>query len=171
MLILKGGNYLRLQIERKVFDSLPINAIGHACFEPMVPVYQGGMSQRNGQEVHEYRAEFYRSLSQGQQALLGLFTYYDHAVRSTDEFQRISKSYISQHIFGIVKKGAEYFHDTEMGQLLSRIEQTILANENSEIASVNLDELYAQLKEVAPYTMVKIGVCIKEKPAEFMCLT
>ena len=161
---------MRIQMERKAFDSLPINTIGHVCFEPMVPLYQEGISQRNSREAHEYRAEFYKSLTPGQRALFGFFSYYDHAIRSNEEFQRISNLYVSQHIFGIVIKGAEYFNDDDMCQLLLRIEQNISEKEKNETANVNLDTLYARLNEITPYTLTRIGACIKENPTEFICL-
>ena len=160
---------MRVQIERKVFDSIPINAIGHVCFTPMVPVYHEGISQRNSSEVHEYRAEFYRSLSQGQRALLGFYSYYDHAIRSNEEFQMISNLYVSQHIFGIVIKSAEYFNDDDMCQLLLKIEQYISEKGKKETTNVNIDELYARLNEITPYTLTRIGACIKENPMEFIC--
>ena len=158
-----------VKIEKNVFDSLPINDVGHACFQPMVPVYQGGMRQRSGQEANEYRVEFLRSLSQGQRALWGFFTYYDHAIQSNDEFQRISKHYLSQQIFGIVKRGVEYFNDNDMSQLLLRIEQTISANDKNETMGANLGGLYNQLCEIAPRTLTRIGAFIKENPTEFIC--
>ena len=164
-----GGNeVLIIEIEKNVFDSLPINLIGHACFEPMVPVYQEGMRQKSGQEAHEYRIEFYNTLSHGQQALFGFFTYYNHAIRSNHEFQRISRHYISQHIFSVVKRGAEYFNDNDMCELLFKIEQTVSENCQSDI-SADLSELYKQLYEIAPRTLMKIGTCIKENPTEFIC--
>jgi len=156
---------LNVQMKKELFDSLSVDATGHACFEPMVSVYQEGIRRRrNSNEAYEYRIEFYKSLSQGQQALLGFFTYYDHAIRSNVEFQGISKNYLSQQIFGIVKKGAEYFNDNDMCQLLLRIEQSILAD-------IQNDELYRQFCEIAPRTLAKIGACIKENPTEFICFS
>ena len=158
-----------VQIERKVFDSLPIDSVGHACFAPMVPVYQEGMRQRNGQEAHEYRTDFYKLLSQGQRALFMFFTYYDHAIRSSDEFKRISGHYLSAQIFQAIKKGVEYFNDNDMLRLFLRIEQTLLEKHQNEIFNLRMDELYIQLCEIAPYTLTKIGACIKEDPTEFIC--
>jgi hypothetical protein len=166
---MEGELYLIVRIDKKVFDSLPVDAVGHACFAPMVPVYQGGMRQQHAQGVYEYRAEFYKSLSQGQQALLGFFTYYDHAINSNEEFHRISNQYISQHIFGIVKKGAEYFTDNDMCQLLLRIEQAIITNDKYDIINLSLDELYKELCQIAPCTLTRIGTCIKENPEKFIC--
>jgi len=144
---------LIVQIEKKLFDSLPVNSTGHTCFEPMVPVYQEGLRQRNGQEANEYRVEFLKFLSQGQRTLWGFFTYYDHAIQSKDEVQRISKHYLSQQIFGIVKRSVEYFNDNDMGQLFLRIEQTISANGQDDTMSADIDELYKQLCEIAPHTL------------------
>ena len=160
---------MKIQMEKKVFYSLPINAIGHACFEPMVPVYQEGMREWSSQITQEYRTKFYSSLSEGQRALWGIFSFYDHAIKSNDEFQRISKHYLSQQIFGIVKRGAEYFNDNDMCQLLLRIEQTISANDKNETIGAILDGLYQRLCEIAPHTLTRIGVCIKENPTEFIC--
>lgn len=42
-MIVKGGYNLTIEIQRKFFDSLPTEKVGHTCFEPMVPVYQNGM--------------------------------------------------------------------------------------------------------------------------------
>ena len=152
-----GVTYLLLKIEKEIFDSLPIDALGHACFEPMVSVYQEGMRRRSGQEAHEFREEFYKSLTQGQRALFGFFSYYDHAIPSKDAFYRISCHYISQQIFGIVKKGAEYFKDNDMYQLLLKIEHVISADDQNEITNADLNELYKQLQEIAPRSLAIIG--------------
>jgi hypothetical protein len=152
---------LIVQLDREIFDSLPINAVGHACFEPMVPVYQGAMRSNSSQNPHDVRAKFYQSLSQGQQALFMFFTYYDHAIRSKDEFQRISSHYLSAHIFDAVKKGVRYFDDSEMFNFLTNVEQVVLSDDD-------LDELYSRLSEIAPQTLMKIGAFIKENPSEFI---
>lgn len=76
-----------IEIQRKFFNSLSNEMVGHACFEPMVPIYQNGMRQRSDQEAQGFRNEFYKTLSQGQRALFMFFTFYDHAIRSKDEFQ------------------------------------------------------------------------------------
>ena len=155
-----------VHIDKELFDSLPIDAIGHACFEPLVPVYQEGMRQQDGREPQEYRASFFKQLSQGQRALFIFFSYYDHAIRSYEEFKRISYYYLSQQIFGAVRKGAKYFHDNNMSLLLQRAEQVISASGETE---ATLDEIYQWLRDIAPCTSTIIGTFIKENPAEFIC--
>ena len=68
-----------IEMQKEVFNSLPDDKIGHACFEPMIPVYQNGIRNHNSQDVQGFKAEFYKSLSPGQRALFGFFTFYDHA--------------------------------------------------------------------------------------------
>ncbi len=92
------------------------------------------------------------------------FSYYDHAIQSKDEFKRISHSYLSSHIFGAVKKGVEFFHDTDMLNLLLMIEQTLSGEGQSKDMA-----LYSQLKEISPHTLITIGTYIKENPADFIC--
>jgi len=164
----KGGYYLIIQMQKTVFDSLPIEAIGHACFEPMVPVYQNGMHQQGSQGVKEYRSEFYKSLTQGQRALFMFFTYYDHAIRSLDEFQRISNHYLSAQIFSAVKKGVEYFNDDDMLCFLSKIEQAFVGMNQNDIQTSHINKLFSQLQETAPNTLLRIGAYIKESPDEFI---
>ncbi len=150
--------------ERDNFDTLPIDAIGHACFEPMIPVYQGAMRGQSGHTAQEIRIAFYQTLSPGQRALFMLFSYLDHATQSIDEFQRISHYYLSAQIFGAVKKGAEYFHDIDLLHLLSTIERTLFDKDQIEAA-----EQYHRLKETLANSLVIIGKQIKENPAEFIC--
>ncbi|MCL1981939.1 MAG: class I SAM-dependent methyltransferase, partial [Clostridiales bacterium] len=139
---------------------------GHAYFEPMVSAYQSGMRQRSGHDAQGFRAEFYKSLSQSQRALFGFFAYYDHAIRSTDEFRRITTLYLSDQIFSIVKRGAEYFEAESMQQLLSEIEETFRVK--GDVQSSRVDELYDRLLEIAPRTLTQIGIRIKENPEEFI---
>ncbi len=153
-----------IPMDRKIFDSLAVEAVGHACFEPMVPVYQDAMRRRCNRTEQEVRGEFYKSLSQGQRALFLFFSYYDHAIQSIDEFQRISGYYLTAQIFTAVKKSAEYFCDDEMLHLLVLIEQTILNNEGE-----NISELYHRFREISSHTLAVIGACIKQNPAEFVC--
>ena len=155
-----------IQFDKKVFYSLPIDAIGHACFEPMVPVYQEGMRKKSGQDAQEFRAEFYQSLTPGQRALFGIFTFYDHAVRSKDEFQRITTLYLSGGFFAIVKKGAEYFEAEKMQNLLLDMEEAF--NEQNRERKSRVVELYDRLLEITPHTLIRIGAFIKETPAEFV---
>ncbi len=153
-----------IRMDRAKFDSLAVKEIGHACFEPIVPVYQAAMRGQAGQTPQDARTDFYQSLTPGQRALL-FYTYYDHAIRSIDEFQRISAHFLSAHIFGIVKRGMEYFHDDDMLHLLSAIEQAVSAKEQSDVS-----ELYHQLHKISPHTLTIIGTYIKENPAEFVCI-
>ncbi len=133
----------------------------------MVPVYQAGMRGRAGKEAAEYRAEFYKLLTPGQRALFMFFTYYDHAIRSPDEFVRISGHYLSAQIFGAVKKGIAYFRDDKMIELLSAVEQA-LSDKNQSLKEIS--ELYHRFAEIAPNTLALIGEYIKENAAEFVCL-
>ena len=158
-----------IEMQRDFFDSLPNEKIGHACFEPMIPVYQNGMRQRNGQDAQGFRIEFYKSLSSGQRALFMFFSFYDHAIRSKGEFQHIVTRYLSEQIFSAVVKGAEYFQIESMQNLLLEIEKTY--NEQGETQNAKSDELYNRLHKIAPYTLTKIGAFIKEKPMEFVLLT
>ena len=156
-------------MQKEVFDSLPDEKIGHACFEPMIPVYQNGIRNQSSQDAQEFKAEFYKSLSPGQRALFGFFSFFDHAVRSEDEFQRITNLYLSGRFFAIVKNGAEYFGVKDMRDLLLDIEKT--HTEHSEEQNYRVDELYGRLCEIAPQTLKQIGVFIKENPSEFVSFT
>ena len=155
-----------IKMQREAFDSMPIEKVGHACFEPMVPEYQSGMRGRNGQDSRVFRVEFYKSLPLDQRALLRFFTFYDHAIRSKDEFQRITNLYLSGHFFAIVKKAAEYFGDERMQSLLLEIEKTF--SEQGEFQNWRIDELYDRLHEITLCTLAQIGTRIKENPAEFI---
>ncbi len=154
---------MSIEMDKKTFDSLTMEAVGHACFEPLIPIYQEAMRIRGSQTVQDVRAAFYKSLSQGQRALFMFFSYYDHAMQSEDELQRISRYYLSTQIFSAVKKGAEYFRDDDMARLLSLIEQAVSKNEESKTP-----ELYHRLLEITPHTLVLIGTFIKENPADFI---
>ncbi len=152
-------------MKRAVFESLAEYAVGHACFEPMIPVYRQALCGQSGPKAREAQTAFYQSLTSGQRALFLFFTYYDHAVRSVDEFQRISQQYLSDQIFGAVQKGAEYFHDDEMRRLLLQIEQTLLPGEPDRMPG-----LYRQLRAISPHTLAIIAATIRENPAEYLCL-
>ncbi|HCC35847.1 MAG TPA: hypothetical protein DEQ02_09575 [Ruminococcaceae bacterium] len=158
---------MTIRMDRNKFDSLTDDAVGHACFEPMVPVYQAGMRGRVGKAAVEYRTEFHKLLTRGQRALFMFFTYYDHAIRSPDEFVRISGHYLSAQIFGAVIKGIAFFRDDSMIELLSAVEQTLSDKGQSQ---KKISELYHQFAEIAPNTLSLIGAHIKENRAEFICL-
>jgi hypothetical protein len=153
-------------MQKEFFYSLPNEKVGHACFEPMVPVYQNCMSQRSSQDAQRFRDEFYRSLPQSQRALLGFFTYYDHAIRSRDEFQRITTLYLSGRFFAIVKMGAEYFEVGNMQNLLTEIEEAF--SEQGDELNSQIDELYGQLHDITQQTLMQIGAFIKRNPEEFI---
>jgi hypothetical protein len=153
-------------MQKEFFDSLPDEKLGHACFEPMIPIYQNGMRKQSGQDAQGFRAEFYKSLPQGQRALLGFFTFYDHAIRSKDEFQQITTLYLSGRFFAIVKKGAEYFGAANMQNLLLDTEEALSKQSGEQNSRV--DELYDRLREITPHTLIQIGAFIKENPAEFV---
>jgi len=148
---------------------LPNEMIGHACFELLIPVYQDGIRKQSSQDEQGFKAEFYKSLSPGQRALFGFFSFFDHAVRSEDEFQRITNLYLSGGFFAIVKKGAEYFGAKNMFYLLLDIEKTY--TEYNEEQNYQVNELYGRLREITPLTLKQIGVFIKEYPAEFVSFT
>jgi hypothetical protein len=120
------------------------------------------MRGKAGEEAAGFRAEFFKSLPPGQRALM-FFTYYDHAIGSEDEFRHISQHYLSSGIFGIVKRGAEYFDDDDMLSLLTQIENAFQVGDMSETI-----KLYRRLREISPQTLTIIGTYIKENPAEFV---
>ena len=158
-----------IEMQKEFFNSLPDEKIGHVCFEPMIPVYQNGIRNHSSQDAQEFKAKFYKSLSPGQRALFGFFTFYDHAVRSENEFQRIINLYLSGEFFTIVKKGAEYFSVEDKHDLLLDIEKTY--TEHSEKQNYRVDELFDRLLEISPQTLAQIGVFIKENPVEFVSFT
>jgi hypothetical protein len=135
----------------------------------MIPLYQSGIRQRSEQDAQGFRTDFYKSLSPGQRALFGFFIFYDHAIRSKDEFQRIATQYLSERTFPIVKKGTAYFEADSMQHLLLEIEKIYAGQTNMQ--NSRIDELYSRLREIAPYTLSQIGAFIKENPAEFVVLT
>jgi hypothetical protein len=153
-------------MSKEFFDSMQNEKIGHVCFEPMVPVYQSGMRQRDGQDAQGFRTEFYKSLSSGQRALFIVFSFYDHAKMSKGEFQHIARHYLSERIFSALEKGAEYFHIESMQNLLLEIEKDL--SEQNEMNNSRIDELYNRLNEITPYMLTQIGACIKDNPAEFV---
>ena len=157
---------LTIEIQKDYFDTLSVDEVGHACFEPMVRVYQDGMRRRNGQNAQEYRTEFYKTLTQGQRALFGFFSFFDHAIRSKEEFKHIAGHYLSGQIFSIVKAGAEYFEAVSMQSVLWEIEQAYSGPKD--IQNSRMDELYNHFCGIAPDSLKQIGVFIKENPTEFV---
>ncbi len=155
---------MHIKIDKATFDSLPVDAVGHACFAPMVQPYQEAMRAQGGQMAQEVRAAFYQSLLPGQRALFMFFSYYDHAVRSPDEFERISRHYLSAQIFGAVKKGVEYFCDDAMLRFLSEAEQALTANGPNKTPA-----LYRRFREISPGTLERIGTRIKGDHTAFVC--
>ena len=157
-----------IEIRRESFYSTSNETVGNMCFEPLISAYQTGMRRRNDQDGQGFKKEFYASLTKGQRALFGFFTFYDHAVRSKEEFRHIAAQYLSDDIFLIVKKGAEFFQLESMQQLLSEIEQAF--SKQNATQDAQLDDLHSRFSEIAPFALTNIGAFIKKNPDEFVVL-
>jgi hypothetical protein len=67
-----------VKIRRQEFDSLEDAALGRACFEPIIPKIRG--------KDNVVKAQVYKQLTTGQQALFMFNAYYNHASNSLAEF-------------------------------------------------------------------------------------
>ncbi|HBU12309.1 MAG TPA: hypothetical protein DEB31_06140 [Clostridiales bacterium] len=156
---------MEIKMKKTVFDSHTAGSLGHACFAPMVAAYQAGVRGRAGMNPQQARISFFHTLSPGQKALFIFFTYYDHAIRSEQEFLAVTQNYLRDQLFEAVQKGVWYFGDDAMHALLLKIGQALAKGGQGEIPA-----LYRQFRETAPGTLTVIGIRIKENPSAFICL-
>lgn len=171
-------------MRRQVFDSLDHVALGWACFEPIILAYKNKMREQVCGNNFAVKLQFYKQLTNGQQALFMFRVYYNHASKSTAEFYWWSTYFLVQSTFSEVKVGLRYFGDYAMLRLLEETESFLEARnrqgiiEMSDVSFNNLDDdlelltsisrLYVIFQEIAPATLKLIGTYIRNNPSEFV---
>lgn len=110
-----------VKMSRQVFDSLEDAALGEACFEPIIPVIRG--------KDISVKTQVYEQLGTGQQALFMFYAFYNHAIKSLDEFFWWSAYYLAQpKAWSEVKVGLRYFKADALLKLLDEMEGILKAS-------------------------------------------
>jgi hypothetical protein len=173
----RSDNTLLVKMRRQVFDSLEDTALGGACFEPIIPKIRGKDSK--------VKAQVYRQLTTGQQALFMFSAYYHHARNSLAEFYWWSAYFLAQpKAWSAIKVGLRYFRADAMLRLLEEMEGILEAwnhprsLESFDVSDKDLDNdsellasvrpLYTLFNEISPATLQMIGEHIRNNPDEFI---
>lgn len=163
----------------QVFNSLDDASLASTCIEPML------------QQLHGInpvvRSQVYAQLTPGQLALFMFRVLYDHVGNSAgDLYCWVSYLLREPKTWYAIKAGSRYFGDKAMLQFLEEIEGALEARHQQRdlerrdalpwdldydpqlFASMN--QLNATFHEIAPTTLILIGVYIRNNASEFVLL-
>jgi hypothetical protein len=129
------------------------------CVEPLIRDARG--------KDPETKARVLASLSSGQRALFMFQVLHGHADRGVLQFFR-QISYLTEalDVWAALKSAMEYFKDTEMLELISKMESAFPEAASGERAGLDaLDRAYA---EQISKTVRRIGSRIRMDPAAFL---
>ncbi|MEI6102306.1 MAG: hypothetical protein WCP73_10760 [Eubacteriales bacterium] len=122
------------------------------------------MLQARGKDP-ETKSRVLKQLNDGQRALFLFQVLYGHAHNGTAQFFGYL-SYLTDQLdmWTALKSAMKYFGDTEMVNLIAKMEQAYASKETP------LDELDAQYQRLIPETVRRIGTYIRNNPTEFIQL-
>ncbi|WP_416828807.1 hypothetical protein [Ectobacillus polymachus] len=173
------------KVKREEYSSLTQEALCNVCFNPLIQAYKERMADQTIDDSSKIKEQFYDELTIGQQSLFSFHVYYDHAIKSLDEFYWWSAYFLAQpKIWSAIKSGLKYFGDDKMLQLLENVE-TVLKRYNhpSSLEEFNITredilrdkELLASISplhnifnEAAPLTLQIISNYIRDNVKEFL---
>lgn len=164
---------MEIKMSRRHFDALSDEALGHACFEPMVCVYQGQVRQLRDQDIQAFKAAFFQTLSQGQRALFIFYVFYDHGLKSSFELYGMAQNLMETSAFSALKRAAIFFGDEPMGAYLAQLEGRLLPRgvdltQRSPVENADMQQDYETFKALAPHTNARIGASIRDNPLGFI---
>ena len=151
-----------ISMNRQIFESLANEDAGHTCFEPIVREYQSKRLLNSGDNIADFKSKFLKSLTKGQRALFMFFVYYDHAIKSKNEFQQFNKYFLDTPNIAAVKAGVKYFNDDAMFEFITKLEALGTIEYN------DFDTRYNLFYEISTKTLNIIGSYIKSNPLEFI---
>jgi hypothetical protein len=175
------GEYkLVARLERSEWELLGDDALGYACFEPIIQAYKEIQSRGE-----DFTALVYRRLSKGQQALFPFQTYYQHAIESPGDLYWWTAYYRAQpERWEALRQGLAYVQDSAVLPLLARIEEVLLLNhaatslESFSASTTDLERdaalheefgsLYQAFQEAAPGALRCFASYIRSHPEQFL---
>ncbi|MFT8351798.1 hypothetical protein [Clostridium saccharoperbutylacetonicum] len=173
-----------ITMKLKEFKSLDSQELGQVCFQPMIQAYKSKMTQQHGGDDATFKSQFYKQLTQGQQALFTFFVYYSHATKSTSEFYWFSNYFKKSSILLGIKDGLKFFKDNKMIQIIEELEVILESRDLRESITMEEDsysnleknpellksisQIHTMFNKIAPTTLKLIGAYIKNNPHEFV---
>lgn len=113
-------------MKRREFDSLPQEALWDVCFKPLIDVYKDRMAGATFDDSPKIKEQFYQELTFGQQALFTFHVYYNHAIKSLEEFYWWSAYFRAQpKIWSIIQSGLNHIRDYQMLELIENVETVL----------------------------------------------
>ncbi len=117
------------------------------------------------------KARFMKTLSEAQRALFLFQVMYGHAHHGMALFfQQIAYIAESMDYWAALKSSMRYFDDTDMLNLIGKMEEAYHAQAKGIECGEQLNELDEKYGQRIPLTLERIGAYIRNNPAEFIKL-
>jgi len=174
-----------VKMNRQDYELLTRVDLSKGCFEPLINVYKGRMKEETSIPISEMKEQFYKQLTEGQQALFMFYVYYHHVSKSIPEFYWWSSYFMAQpKSWSALKASINYFDDDSFVSLLDKIELVLkrhdhpatleaftitreYLNFNKELQESN-NSLYDEFNKIAPMTICKINKYIENNLQQFV---
>jgi hypothetical protein len=168
-------------------DSLPKDGLSYVCFEPLIQAYKARVSEQSTGDGSTVKEQFYKELTNGQQALFSFHIYYNHASKSLTEFYWWNAYFMAQPTtWSAIKSGLNYFGGGTMLHILGDVEVTLkesnhpvsldgfnvtredMMRDQNLLDSIKL--LHAAFVEASPATLQLINAGIHNNLNEFITI-
>ena len=145
------------------FQALNIKELSWECIKPVVMQIRG--------KNHSIKSNAYLQLNNGQKSLFSFHVYYNHAIKSPDDFYYWTNHFIELNFFNEIINGAKYFGDEPFLSLLQLVEKRMLSNKQNNkgpMDSVVQDEMFHKFKETSDIHITMMGNYIRKHPLDFL---
>lgn len=174
-----------VKMNRHDYELLTRVDLSKGCFEPLINVYKGRMKEEASIPISEMKEQFYKQLTEGQQALFMFYVYYHHVSKSIPEFYWWSAYFMAQpKSWSALKASIKYFDDDSLVSLLDKIELVLKRHDhpatleafaitrehlnfNKELQEL-INSLYDEFNKIAPMTICKINKYIENNLQQFV---
>ncbi|MFD3449348.1 hypothetical protein ACFDTO_32750 [Microbacteriaceae bacterium 4G12] len=176
-----------VKMKRQEFDSLAHEELCKSCFEPLIQIYKSKMTEDATDHNSMAKELFYYQLTTGQRALFMFHVFYNHAIKSLEEFYWWSAYFMAQpKTWSAIKAGLQYFGDSAMLLLFEEMEKVLKKhnhpislegftvtredlNHNRELL-VSIQSLHSIFNQTTPLTLAIISENIRNNQREFVQL-
>lgn len=120
------SDILRPGMKHQEVELLTQEELCNACFSPLIQAYKASMAAQMSNSDTEIKEQFYSKLTVGQKSLFSFYVYYNHAIKSLEEFYWWSAYFLAQPpVWSAIKAAFNYFEDERMLKLFERVEEVL----------------------------------------------
>lgn len=151
------------KINKSHYDTLKDEALVEVCFKHIIPLIQG--------KNMDIKMKVYKELTPNQQSLFMFCIYFNHAIKSAQEFFWWTHHYINQpKVWKKIKDSITYYNGHNMVRVMEEMEADLIKQEehNSVEILAICQPLYQQFQNESLKVLKNIGESIRQNSTDYI---